>query len=377
MRTLQKETREMFNVTLLMTLAWCRRHFRCDSDLQHGYCRLIRFLGSRMGNDYVNQATEGGRYCAMTAAVRQGEDCQVRALLEAGCHVSAQDEYGQTALHHAAMTGSQTLVRWLVLNGADIAAHDSTPGKTQPLHLIAPDSGEDGCQVYQWMKDRQKALEKVVKRWTKDFFTREENFPKDLRIKPISPLSTVHVWPLYERPNGEANQSRFEVKDLNEQMSAASHRSTEEGAEPGDVAVFMMVFLAKYGKGEISSAADSPDLLRRQWTDKEAENTKMEDVHINGFAENVLTPPSVLLKEEEVKEGGWYVAWMVTTKHMNSGMNLFKMLLSGAGTSHRNVDGTVLFYQPWICKTIPRESEEGSSSQAVTMEENFSVVNIS
>lgn len=62
----------------------------------------------------------------------------VQALLQAGADVKAQDSFGKTALHDAAVKRRQDEVRLLLQHGANVMATD-VHGNTA-LHLVAQDS---------------------------------------------------------------------------------------------------------------------------------------------------------------------------------------------------------------------------------------------
>ena len=72
---------------------------------------------------------------ALAAAAGSDDVTLVRALLERGAQVNERDEWGRTALHHAAMSRSSGCARFLIAAGAEVDATD-TVGST-PCQLAA------------------------------------------------------------------------------------------------------------------------------------------------------------------------------------------------------------------------------------------------
>ncbi|KAJ9644081.1 hypothetical protein H2199_003949 [Coniosporium tulheliwenetii] len=71
----------------------------------------------------VNKKDSRGR-TALHWAARSGKEAVVRLLVEKGADPRAKDKHGWTALHQAARSGKEAVVRLLLENGADLHAKD-------------------------------------------------------------------------------------------------------------------------------------------------------------------------------------------------------------------------------------------------------------
>jgi ankyrin repeat protein len=83
---------------------------------------------------YLNKRDSHGG-TALHRAAGSGHEAVVRLLLEKGADVKARDSYGRTALHWAASSGHEAVVRLLLEKGADVKARDSDGGTA--LHRAA------------------------------------------------------------------------------------------------------------------------------------------------------------------------------------------------------------------------------------------------
>lgn len=77
---LEKETEDMFGVTLLMQSAW-NGWKEEGKEGTHTLCRVLALLASRLP---LNSRTEKMSWTALMVACREGAPCQVRTLLDAG-----------------------------------------------------------------------------------------------------------------------------------------------------------------------------------------------------------------------------------------------------------------------------------------------------
>ncbi|KAF7189594.1 Ankyrin repeat domain-containing protein 2 [Pseudocercospora fuligena] len=78
---------------------------------------------------------EDGRHRALINAASEGQTPRVKHLLHLGAEIDHADEYGLTALHHAALSGFHDTVCALLEAGADVNADSLECGT--PLHLAA------------------------------------------------------------------------------------------------------------------------------------------------------------------------------------------------------------------------------------------------
>ena len=104
----------------------------------HSYNRVALELIA-WGADIHATSEDGTTPLRRSVSARSRGDTEpvVLALLEAGADPSGLDRYDLTALHHAAGSGSETLVRTLIEAGCDVDAVDGRDREKTPLHDAA------------------------------------------------------------------------------------------------------------------------------------------------------------------------------------------------------------------------------------------------
>jgi tetratricopeptide (TPR) repeat protein len=83
------------------------------------------------------------------AAVKQGDNAQVNALLTKGADVNAKDTNGWTPLHSAAMNGAIDIAELLLAKGADVNAKTRNDGAT-PLYWVLL-NGKNAEGMAKWL----------------------------------------------------------------------------------------------------------------------------------------------------------------------------------------------------------------------------------
>lgn len=98
--------------------------------------RAARATSAASATTGTSAAGAGAYNIAMLEAAQEGQWEEARALLSAGADPnqrSRDPRASATALHHAAATGVESAVRFLLDGGADIEARDAAQGMATPL----------------------------------------------------------------------------------------------------------------------------------------------------------------------------------------------------------------------------------------------------
>lgn len=109
---------------------------------------LLHRLFTAIKHEAINENDRDG-YTALHRAADSGHETVVRVLLRDGAEINRKDRHGSTALHWAAASGHATVVQLLLENGAQI--HEKGWGERTALHWVAA-SGH--ATVVQLLLDR-------------------------------------------------------------------------------------------------------------------------------------------------------------------------------------------------------------------------------